>query len=132
MGASEKFSFYSGGRHHFQGFGEWIFALQRSGELNIEQFVGDQKKFDKVFRLKEEETKNLWAKIHGLDIPTLKISERYGVPDEPQYRLILERGSAQFEVKIWANDVGIKLEIKNLVDFIKDILKECSKQKVVI
>jgi hypothetical protein len=132
MAKDATFQFYSGGRHHFRGFGEWVFSLDRSGRLHVEQFVGDQKKHDKSYPLSKDENQKCWASIDALQFPALKGSERQGVPDEAQYSFLLADGSRQVEVKIWANDVQKRPDIKKLVDLIKEILERYTKKDVVI
>jgi hypothetical protein len=132
MPKDATFQFSSGGRHHFRGFGEWVFSLDRSGSLHAEQFVGDQKKHDKSYKLKRDENEQCWACIDALGIPTMKGSDRPGVPDEAQYKLLLVDGSRQVEVKVWANDVQKRPEIKKLVDIVKVILQRYAKKDVVV
>jgi hypothetical protein len=132
MAKDATFQFFSGGRHHFQGFGEWVFSLDRSGSLHAEQFVGEQKKYDKIYTLSKDENVKCWACIDALGIPSMKGSDRPGVPDEAQYRLLLVDGSRQVEVKVWANDVQKRPDVKKLVDLVKEILVRYSKKSVVL
>ncbi len=132
MAKSTTFQFHSGGRHHFRGFGEWIFSLVRNGRLHVEQYVADQKKHDKFYTLNPAEDDKCWACIDALQFPSLKGSDRPGVPDEPKYRFLLDDGSRQTDVKIWANDAGDRPDVKKLVDLIKEIIHRYSKKDVVV
>jgi hypothetical protein len=132
MAKKATFQFYSGGRHHFRGFGEWIFTLDRDGRLHAEQFVADQKKHDQVYMLARDENVKCWTCIDALQLPKLKGSDRPGVPDEAKNRFLLIDGSQQADVQIWANDVQKRPEIKELVNLVKEILRRHSKKDVVI
>ncbi|NMC06362.1 MAG: hypothetical protein GYA24_14190 [Candidatus Lokiarchaeota archaeon] len=132
MGSNDTFQFCSGGRHHYGGFGEWIFTLERGGRLHAEQFVGDKKKHDKAYTLAKDENEKCWACIDALALPALKGSDRAGVPDEAQYRFLLDDGAKKVEVKAWANDVDKRPDLKKLVSLIKALLEKYTKKDVVI
>lgn len=132
MGNSDTFQFWSGGRHHFRGFGEWIFTLERGGRLHAEQFIGDQKKHDKSYTLAKDDNEKCWACIDALGLFTVKGSDRPGVPDEAQYRFLLDDGTRKVEVKVWVNDVDKRPDLKKLVASIKDILEKHVKKSIVI
>ncbi|MEX2682248.1 MAG: hypothetical protein Q6373_011665 [Candidatus Sigynarchaeota archaeon] len=132
MEKNATFQFFSGGRHHFRGFGEWIFSIERNGRLHVEHHVADQKKHDKFYTLSPAENDKCWACIDALKLPSMKGSSRPGVPDEPEYRFLLDDGSCHVEVKIWANDAQKRPDVKKLVDLIKEIIHRYVKKDVVI
>nr|MDO8086397.1 hypothetical protein [Candidatus Sigynarchaeum springense] len=132
MEKNATFQFYSGGRYHFQGFGEWIFSLEKGGRLHVEQHVGDQKRHDKVYTLTRADNERCWACIDALKLPSMKGSGRPGVPDEPEYRFLLDDGTRKVEVKIWANDARERPEVKKVVDLVKEIIHRHSKKDAVI
>ncbi len=82
--------------------------------------------------LSRDENEMCWASIDALQLPSLKGSERPGVPDEARYRFLLADGSRQVEVNIWANDVQNRPNVKKLVDLVKEILLRYSKKDVVL
>ena len=128
----DTFSFHSGGRYHYRGFGEWIVRLDRNGQLHVEHHVAGQEKLNQEFSLSHDDNETCWARIDAASIPSLEPSNRPGVPDEPEYRFILQQGESMVNVRVWANDAGDRAVLKELVDHVKAIIMQHAHQVAVI
>ena len=119
------FRFESGGRHHFQGYGEWIVEFTTKGQMKIQQFVGNNLKVDKEFTVKSPEKETLTKFISEFPLDRVYASTRPGVPDEPQLVFIIQKKTPlnPIEIRIWLNDATKIPFLKEFLNKIKDSIK---------
>lgn len=127
------FGFASGGRYHFQGFGEWVIDLDREGHCHIQHFVGKDLKWDKIYPLSSKEITNLWNMIEACKIDEIQITPRPGVPDEVSLTFSVIIDNKTIKKEIWFNDLSKFFpSLKQLVSLLKSIIEKYTKQKVII
>jgi len=120
------FTFSSGGAHHPEGFGEWLFTLNQGPWVEIAHHVGDDLTDYGEFELGWEEASALWRLVEAVDVVSLESSTRPGLPDEPVFTLELERGDGLYTVELWANDARETADVAALVEAIGSAIESCT------
>jgi hypothetical protein len=120
------FTFSSGGAHHPEGHGEWLFTLNQGPWVEISHRVGDDVSDYGEFELGWEEASALWRLVEAVDVLTLESSTRPGIPDEPTFTLELERGDGTHSVELWSGDARENPDVAALVDAIARTIEDCT------
>ena len=121
------------GYSNFKG-GLTTVELNTTGEIKIEnEYRGEKRKMHERIRVDEK----LQIIISNLVpvIKNLKYEIRKGVPDEALYEVeIFELGSKDpiLQFRIWHNDLKSIPVIGEMINYLKDLVKKVTKQKVIL
>ena len=119
-----RFSFSSGGAHHFEGHGAWIVQLSANGAFSIAHDVRGVVKNYGSFSLAPEEHQRLWDLVFESGLTSINPAPRQGVPDEVMLSFALHQDQKSRSVNIWANDAAQIAELKALTDYIALLIKK--------
>jgi hypothetical protein len=120
------FTFSSGGAHHPEGHGEWLFTLNDGPWVEITHRVGEDVTEYGDFKIDSEDYIALWRLIDAVDVLALEPSTRPGIPDEPTFTFNLERGDGSHVVDLWSGDARENPDIVALVDAIGVTIESCT------
>jgi len=122
-----------GGYSNFKG-GQTTMELNTTGEIKIENiYKGEKREFKDHININEKFEKmisNLMPLFNNW-----KYGKRKGVPDEALYEIEIidtRRKDAIVKFVIWNNELKSAPEIGEMVKYLKDLVKELTKQKVIL
>ena len=99
--------------------------------IKIIHYVGDNKKLDEKYEIKGEELEKLWNLIEVVDFTSRISPDTPGLPDQVKYVFKFEKDNLNFEYSDWESNCKSDINIKKLVEFIKDLIINYTKMSPV-
>jgi len=126
-----SFTFSTGGRYHFEGFGEWVVTLTDTGVMSVTHWVRDTKKRSWLYTLNERELADLKALVRRAESSGLKSSTRPGVPDSVKWTVSFKGKDGLTTYRIWEKDARKKAELRQLAARLGTLVRTYTKQQPV-
>ena len=126
-----SFTFSTGGRHHFEGHGEWVVTLTDAGVMSVTHWVRDTKKQYGPYTLNERERADLKALVQRAESSGLESSTRPAVPDSVKWAVSFKGTDGLTTYRIWEQDARKKAELRPLAARLGTLVRTHTKQRPV-
>jgi len=126
-----SFTFSTGGRYHFEGFGEWVVTLTNADVMSVTHWVRDTKKQYGPYALNERELAGLKALVQRAESSGLESSTRPAVPDSVKWAVSFKGAGGPTTYRIWEKDARKKPELRELAARLGALVRTYTKQQPV-
>jgi hypothetical protein len=126
-----SFTFSTGGRHHFEGYGEWVVMLTEDGVMSVTHWVRDTKKRYGPYTLSERERADLKTFVRRAESSGLESSTRPAVPDSVKWTVSFKGKDGSTTYRIWEQDAKKRPELRQLAARLGTLVRTYTKQQPV-
>ena len=118
------FTFDSGGAGHIEGHGAWQVEATQGGAFAVKHVVGKKLRGWEKEPLAEADEAALWKAIDGVDLASLRVEDRPGVPDEVKLTFgLAQKGQMAVSIEIWQNDLTKHEALGPLLTVLRELVK---------
>jgi hypothetical protein len=125
------FTFSTGGRYHFEGFGEWVVTLTDTGVMSVTHWARDTQKRYGPYTLNQRERADLKALLQRAEASGLESSTRPGVPASVKWTVSFQGKDGPTTYRIWEQEARKKADLRQLAARLGTLVRTHTKQQPV-